>query len=85
MSYCIAQTEEDVVSKQTKDGEQIACTCDVTARRIEYPNGIGRNLGTPSCMSPNCPVGLGNIVLAEQEAAEYEAYLDGMVVYGDER
>lgn len=73
------------MSKQTKVGEQAMCTCDVTARRIEYSNGVGRNLGAPLCMSPNCPVGIGNIVLAEQEAEEYEAYLDGTVVYGDQR
>ncbi len=66
-----------------KNGEKAECTCGVTARHVEY-NGARRNLGVPQCMSPDCPVGFGNRVLAEQEAAEYEAYLDGTVVYGNQ-
>ena len=72
------------MASRQKDGEKVECTCDVTARHVEYPNGARRNLGVPRCMSPDCTVGFGNIVLAEQEAAEYEAYLDGTVVYGEQ-
>ena len=72
------------MASRANDGKKAECTCDVTARYVEYPNGARRNLGVPPCMSPHCPVGFGNLVLAEQEAAEYEAYLDGMVVYGDQ-
>lgn len=72
------------MASRPNDGEKTKCTCNETTRYLEYPGGGRRNIGVPPCMSPDCPVGFGNRVLAEQEAAEYEAYLDGTVVYGHE-
>ncbi len=69
---------------RANDGKKARCTCDVTARYVEHQNGARRDLGVPQYMSSDCQVGFGNRVLAEQEAAECEAYLDGTVVYDDQ-
>jgi hypothetical protein len=71
--------------EQRSVGKKVECTCDVIARFILFPTtGVMRSEIVPLCMSPDCPTGFGNIVLAEQEAAEYKAYLNGTVVHGDE-